>query len=300
MRKVLLIGGTGFVGRHLADALAADAGLTLWLTARETAMADERTIHFDLYSPASWQRVVAIAPDIIINAAGYGVVKEQTDLDAMYDVNYRLPAKLVAFLSAAGQKPFWLQIGTAFEYDLAETCLREDSACVPFTHYGMSKYLCSSFLLSKANPLPFLILRPFAMFGPYESDSKLVPYLLKAQKSAQPIPLSSGEQQRDYFYVKDLANFAKQLLVGELGKLNGNVFNVGSGCPTSLRSLAASLSEFIPAFNADLWQWGEIEQRANETPAFYNASTAATRQRLKLTPLPQAFQETVFYYYQQH
>ncbi|WP_201986347.1 NAD-dependent epimerase/dehydratase family protein [Hymenobacter rubidus] len=299
MRKILLIGATGFVGQHIREVLAADMGLELRVTARQPTTVDTQTIPFDFHYPASWQHILDVAPDIIVNAAGYGVVKEQTDLEAMYDVNYRLPVRLIKFLHAAGQEPFWLQVGTAFEYDLTEERLHEDSACVPLTHYGMSKYLCSNFLQSTANSLPFLILRPFAMFGPYESDSKLLPYLLNAQKMARPIQLSSGKQERDYFYVRDLACFINYLINNGLHELDGAVLNVGSGHPTSLKDLATSLSKFIPDFRSEIWKWGEVAQRANETQVFYNASTKATQLKLQLTPSSQAFQETISYYYQQ-
>jgi UDP-glucose 4-epimerase len=297
MRKVLLIGGTGFVGKHIKAALATD--VLLIETTRQVDAATAQIIHFDFSCAATWQNLLAVKPDVIINSAGYGVVKEQTNVDIMYDVNYRLPVQLISLLQAQGQFPFWLQVGTAFEYDLEEQRLTEDSPCVPLTHYGISKFLCSAFLQSNKNCLPFLIVRPFAMFGPYESASKLLPYLLLAQRNAQPIALSNGEQQRDYFYVKDLAAFLKKLIQGNLTELTGKVFNVGRGVPVSLKILAAELSEFIPDFEPTHWQWGKLPQRENENMVFFNASVEAINYGLHLTPLSQAFQETITYYLQQ-
>jgi UDP-glucose 4-epimerase len=294
MRKVLLIGSTGFVGRHLQEALA--DSVTLFVTTRQHAAAATQVVYFDYAVPQSWQSIVDLAPDVIINAAGYGVVKEQTDLEATYDVNYRWPMQLVELLQAQRLKPFWLQIGTAFEYDLEEQELREESNCLPLTHYGISKYLCSNFLLSTKNQLPFLILRPFAMFGPYESASKLVPYLLVAQKNKQPIALSAGEQQRDYFYVKDLARFVAGVVLAGPTDFKGLVVNLGSGEPQSLRMLSTTLSTFIPDFEPAHWQWGKVPQRANENLVFYNASAKASSLGFQLTSPEEAFQETVLYY----
>lgn len=294
MRKVLLIGSTGFVGRHIQEALADSA--SLFVTTRQYNVEDAQIIYFDFAVPQSWQAIVDLSPDIVINAAGYGVVKEQTDLEVTYDVNYRWPAQLIKWLQTQGLKPFWLQIGTAFEYDLEEQELREESNCVPLTHYGISKYLCSNFLLSTKNQLPFLILRPFAMFGPYESASKLVPYLLSAQKNKQSIALSAGEQQRDYFYVKDLARFVARVVVAESTDFKGLVVNLGSGEPQSLRTLATKLSTFIPDFEPAHWQWGKVPQRANENSVFYNASMKAASLGFRQTSPEEAFKETVLYY----
>lgn len=296
MRKVLLIGSTGFVGRHIAEAVVGKTTFTLYSTTRNPHNTTDTIIYFDFAVLQSWDSIVAIAPDVIINAAGYGVVKEQTSIEETYDVNYRLPIRLVYYLQEKGLNPFWLQIGTAFEYDLSEQKLSEESSCVPLTHYGISKYLCSHFLISSRNKLPYLILRPFAMFGPYESASKLIPYLLTAQKVKQPIPLSNGEQERDYFYVKDLAHFVAGQVLQNLANMNGRIFNLGAGRPTSLKQLATELSVFVPDFDTDLWQWGKIPQRENETSVFYNASTQAATFDFKLTSSADAFRETVAYY----
>ncbi|MGI4743432.1 MAG: NAD-dependent epimerase/dehydratase family protein [Janthinobacterium lividum] len=296
MRKVLLIGSTGFVGRHIKEALVDE--VVLIETTRQTELAHELAIYFDFAQTASWQNVLDLAPDVIINSAGYGVVKEQTNVDAMYDINYRLPVRFVAFLQANNLLPFWLQVGTAFEYDLEAEALTEESNCVPLTHYGISKYLCSSFLLSTKNRLPFLIVRPFAMFGPYESASKLLPYLINAQRIGSAIALSTGEQRRDYFYVKDLAVFLKKMVKGDFNNLTTKVFNIGRGVPISLKTLATELSTFIPGFEPNLWQWGKIPQRENENQVFYNASEEAQAYGLKIRPLAEAFQETVDYYFQ--
>lgn len=296
MRKILLIGSTGFVGRHIAEALVEE--VVLFVTTRQLEQATTTVIYFDFAVPQSWASIIALAPDIIINAAGYGVVKKQTNIEDTYDFNYRLPSRLVCYLQEQGFTPFWLQIGTAFEYDLEEQQLIEESNCLPLTHYGMSKYLCSHFLLSSKNRLPFLILRPFAMFGPYENASKLVPYLLTAQKTKKAIPLSNGEQERDYFYVKDLARFIAGPVVQHLSTIQGRILNLGSGQPQSLKKLASELSAFIPAFDASLWQWGQIPQRDNENPIFHNASTQATTFDFQLTSSAEAFRETVAYYFQ--
>jgi UDP-glucose 4-epimerase len=294
MPRALLIGSTGFVGRHIQEALAGN--VTLFVNTRQHTDVAEHVIYFDFAVPQSWQSIVDLAPEVIINVAGYGVVKEQTDLESTYNVNYRWPVQLIELLQTQGVKPFWLQIGTAFEYDLDEQELQEESNCIPLTHYGISKYLCSNFLRSTKNQLPFLILRPFAMFGPYESASKLVPYLLDAQKNNKSVALSAGEQQRDYFYVKDLARFVAKIVEDDITGFDGLVVNLGSGEPQSLKTLAMKLSTFIPDFEPAHWQWGKVPQRANENQIFYNASTKAVSLGFQLTSPEEAFKETVLYY----
>ena len=295
MPKVLLLGSSGFVGHHIRAALKNQVSLVV--TTRIVELVADDTIHFDFQLPETWNAVLALAPDVIINASGYGVIKEQTNLESTYDINYRLPSKLIALLQRKNQRPFWIQIGTAFEYKLEAGAISENTACVPLTHYGISKFMLSNFLLSADNTIPFIIIRPFAMFGPYESVSKLVPSLILAQKKQLPIPLSNGEQRRDYFYVKDLAYFVKRLIQSDLECYTGQVVNLGRGIPIALKSFAEALADSIPNFTPEVWQWGAIPQRTNENDVFYNSSDAAAALSVRYTPFSTAFAETVAHYY---
>jgi nucleoside-diphosphate-sugar epimerase len=295
MKTVILLGSTGFVGRHVAEKLAHSTGIKLITTTRQQEQVKDGVIYFDLLKAETWPALLACAPDVVVNSAGYGVVKEQTDLAVMYEVNYLLPMKLAQLLQQAGGLPLWLQVGTAFEYDLTEAALSEESVTLPATHYGISKLMFSTFLQSPKNKLPYYLLRPFAMFGPYESASKIVPYLINAQRTQRAIPLSSGQQQRDYFYVKDLATFAESLIKQKTSQRN-EVYNLGTGRPISIRELAQELAVAVPGFNEDNWNWDQLPQRANENEVFFNASAKASRAGLTLTPRSIAIQETVNYF----
>jgi nucleoside-diphosphate-sugar epimerase len=295
MKKVLLLGSTGFVGQHLAEVLA--DSVQLITTTRDASKTSENVIYFDLQNTDTWAAAQEIVPDVIINSAGYGVVKEQTDLAVMYAVNYQLPMKFALSLQKAGQYPLWIQIGTAFEYDLDAGALTEESATLPATHYGISKMLFSNFLLAAKNKLPYVLLRPFAMFGPYESDSKFIPYLINSQAAKKAIPLSSGLQQRDYFYVRDLAEFVKHVLALPIIEIAEQVFNLGTGHPSSIKELGEEIAVAIDGFNAEYWQWGQVPQRLNESDLFFNASPKAQAAGLRLTPRATAIKETVNYYF---
>lgn len=295
MKKVLLLGSTGFVGRHLAEVLADNVQLVT--TTRYADRANENILYFDLQNTDTWATAKAIAPDVIVNSAGYGVVKEQTDLSVMYAVNYQLPMQFALSLQQVGQHPLWMQIGTAFEYDLEASALTEESSTLPATHYGISKMLFSHFLSDTKNKSPYVLLRPFAMFGPYESDSKLIPYLINSQATKKIIPLSNGLQQRDYFYVRDLAEFVKDLLQRSTVEFVGQTFNLGTGSPSSLKELSQEIADVIAEFDAKFWQWGQVPQRLNESDLFFNASTKALVNGLRLTSRTFAIQETVNYYF---
>ena len=190
---------------------------------------------------------------------------------------------------------YWIQIGTAFEYDLTQIAINEKSTCNPKTHYGISKLMMSNFLLNKSNN--FIILRPFGMFGKFEDTSKFFPALIKAQKFKQSINLSDGLQCRDYIFVEDFIAFLKTLIT----KINSSdlpkVINIGSNQSKSLREYSNYLIPYIPFFDNKFWNWGQISFRENESFNFYSNSKISYNYGFINSPLSTSFKKIVNYYY---
>ncbi len=232
--------------------------------------------------------------DVVINAAGYGVVKTEMDLDRMMRVNYLGPA---SYLDRLTDETHWIQIGSAFEYELRDRALTEATHCYPRTQYGISKWMFSHYLNATDRVLRSTIIRPFAMYGPREDGTKLIPYLIESQLRRCEVPLSSGQQRRDYIYVKDAANWISRLVTRHLnGDRLPSVMNIGSGRARSLRELATALSGNIPNFESKLWKWGSISVRPNESDEFYNSSDLAAQFGFTESDAVTSFQETVDYY----
>lgn len=294
MTSVVILGAHGFVGKNIVDTLQKDPFIKLFATARNASSGE---LFFDLLNKNSWENVIDLQPDVVIDASGYGVVKNQIDLSLLYQINYLQKRAFVDRLFHESPGTFWIQIGTAFEYSLEGESLTENSPCFPRTHYGISKNLFSSYLTNTYQK-KYCILRPFGMFGEREDLSKLFPFLILAQKNQQKVALSDGNQSRDYIYVKDLAHFILSGVRNEqLSKWESQIINVGSGKPKTIRELSNTLAAHIPDFNAELWDWGTIQQRSDENPIFYNASSTAYQLGLVCSDLDDAFQNTVNYYY---
>ncbi len=292
--KIVLIGSNGFVGRNIAEQLKTKVELIK--TSRNPISSDY--LRFDFTDISSWERIVDIAPDLIINSAAYGVVKSELDLKQMYDINYFLPVQFYQYLQKAKLKFYWLQLGTAFEYDLSiEGGITETSPCIPQTHYGISKLQFTNFLINKAEPDTFSVFRPFGMFGKYENESKFFPMLIKAQKIRKPVKLSKGTQERDYFLVDDLGIFIAKLIVEDKFQLLPNILNLGSCQAHSFIYLSKFIEDNIPDFDKSLWLWGSLPFREGESKQFFNESKLAASLGFQNIYFSEAFKETIQYYY---
>jgi nucleoside-diphosphate-sugar epimerase len=293
MEKVIILGATGFVGRNLFEVLADDNQFDTLGTSRQNTPLS-KNVYFDLLDKNTWQHIVDAQPTILVNAIGYGVVKGETDLATMYDVNYLVLIDFIHFISKHLPSVFWVQIGTAFEYDLSIEKISETSICVPKTHYGISKLLFSNFLNQKS-PIPFVLIRPFAMFGKYEHPSKIIPYLMSAQIKKQEVALSSGQQKRDYIFVVDVCVFIKNLL-RQKENFGGVTINIGSGLALSLQEIAERILECDDHLDPDIWKWGALAQRTGESDVFFNDSKKAFDLNLVVTPLNLALKITYMFY----
>lgn len=294
MIKVLILGANGFVGKNICNVFHNERTITLFNTSRTPKSTE---LYFDLLQTSSWSSIIAINPDFIIDASGYGVVKNQTDLETLYKVNYLGKREFIDYVYRELPNVFWIQVGTAFEYNLEEAGLTEESSCFPKTHYGISKLLFSSYLKEVLKER-FIIIRPFGMFGEGEDISKFFPMLFNAQKNKIKVDLSDGSQYRDYFYVRDLGIFLLEMILnGNIYRAERQVINVGSGTPKTLRELSEVAAVHIPGHDPSLWNWGVIPQRFGESKKFYNASDKALQFGFKPTSLERAFQSTIHHYF---
>lgn len=270
---ILILGATGFVGKNIASVLKQHFEVVQ--SVRNTDQTDKGIIWFDLTNEYSWGEIDKLSPSIIINCIGYGVVKTEQEVDKIYEINYFKTVSFFEYLSNTIPTVKIIHIGTAFEYDLSIKKISETSPTLPLTHYGISKLMASNYLLQKNLNNRFVIVRPFNMFGLYEDESKIVPYLILSQKNKIQVDLSSGAQRRDYCYVGDFARFILTLIKKQDFSQLPSCINVGTGKTYSIKELSYKIAEQLQSFDHTLWNWDALPQRKGEYDEFYNSSDLA-------------------------
>ena len=100
MQKILILGSTGFVGKNIIELFKSQKDIMTFGTTRDFSLVSDRIVYFDIEKEDSWENVSQIKPDIIINSSGYGVVKEEKELEKMYNINYLKIQQFIKFLEA--------------------------------------------------------------------------------------------------------------------------------------------------------------------------------------------------------
>lgn len=247
MKKILLTGATGFVGRQVLNILL-DENVeitTLVRKGKEDQIPKHSTVSNiittqNLFTePPEWWAEVCENIDTVIHLAWYTepgkYLQSPKNLECLTGtLNFARGAV------QSGVKRF-VGAGTCFEYDLTLGVLSNDSPLKPTTLYASSK-VAAFVTLSEWLPLEsveFAWCRLFYLYGEGEDDRRLVPYLHKQLKAGKVAELTSGKQVRDFMDVKKAA---KKIVNVSLSDQTGAV-NICSGEPITVRGLAERIAD---------------------------------------------------------
>ncbi|WP_067462237.1 NAD-dependent epimerase/dehydratase family protein [Actinomadura macra] len=239
MSRVLLIGATGFVGRHV-QARAAAAEVEVVAAARSPEPGG-RWLDLAAGSAAVAETIADIAPDAVINCAG---VTSGTPAELVRG-NVVAVANLVTALTATSIPARLVHVGSAAEYGEVEygTPVSESAQPRPYGLYGVTKLAGTELVRSVAETsLDAVVLRVFNPIGPGSPGSTLAGRLvheLRRTGTDEDVRVGPLTASRDLVDVRDVAD---AVLTAALAPARlPAVLNVGSGRATRLRDLTALL-----------------------------------------------------------
>jgi nucleoside-diphosphate-sugar epimerase len=267
--RTVVTGANGFIGSNLVRALLESEAEVICLTRPEAdlwRLADVQkdvrivTHDFGYGMPDSTKRYVGGA-DLIYHLAAAGV--DQTFLDSRSMINTNIGGT-VELLTAALQ---WdarrlIYCGSCFEYGSGNN-LSEDAIPRPLNQYAASKSAAWIFAhaFARQHGLDVVSLRPFTVYGPFEGSSRLIPQTISKALNGSSIPLTRGEQERDFVYVDDLTEAFVR--AGTNDKVAGETLNICTGIATSVHDMVAKIlqlsgSESEPLFGSLAYRESEL------------------------------------------
>lgn len=250
--KVLVTGGTGYIGAHVTRALA-ESGHEPVILDDLRRSSGERAAPFMLerISLEDTARVVDVferqRPDAVIHLAGYISVAESVrEPEKYWSNNLGASGSLLLACARVPVKAFLFSSTAAVYGDTDKSPIPEDAPLRPAAPYGASKLAYEHALHAAAGALGFrsVALRFFNAAGAHggwgvgeahDPEEHLIPRILRALSDGGPIsvygndyPTPDGTCVRDYVHVTDLA--AAHVRVLEADHLpGGRSFNCGTG-----------------------------------------------------------------------
>jgi len=275
VKRILLTGSTGFIGRHCLPLLVAHGYEVHAVSskARGEKSPDVYWHQADLLDECQAAALInKVQPSHLLHLAWYAVPKNYWNSSENLRWVRASLSLLQEFAKHNGERV--VMAGTCAEYDWSYGyCSETLTPLAPSTLYGVCKHSLQSILdaFSKQTELSAAWGRIFFLYGPHENPDRLISSVIRNLLHGLPAPCSHGNQVRDFLYVVDAASAFVALLQSNI---QGAV-NIGSGVPISLKNIIYKIGEKIG--RSDLIRLGEIASSLNDPPFL-----VANIQRLKV------------------
>ena len=261
MKRVILTGGTGFVGANLARRLLRD-GHELHLLVRpgyqpwriEEIRAEVQLHERHLHEVEAVSRLVSqIRPEWVFHLAAHGAYSWQTDWEQMVQTNIQGTMSLLSACLKTGFEAF-VNTGSSSEYGFKDHAPAESEPIEPNSPYAVTKAAATMFCRQAAQSQRAHVptLRLYSVFGPYEDPGRLLPVLIMRGLSGEWPPLADPEVARDFVYVDDVVE-ACLLAATRRTPEWGPIYNVGTGVQTTLREAVAAARQVMGITAEPVW-----------------------------------------------
>ncbi|MEG3633589.1 NAD-dependent epimerase/dehydratase family protein [Micromonospora palythoicola] len=237
MNRVLLLGGGGFLGRHIGAALAAHA------VVRAPSRQECDLVEVELSALA--ELIARENPDVVVCAAGR-IVGSGYDFVRAHVLT---TAKLIEAMAGAASGARLIRIGSAAEYGVVPhgVAVVEEHPAVPVGEYGLSHLTATRLadLAGASGRVDTMVLRVFNPVGPGMPPGNVLRRVTELIRSAMVegsarITVGLHDTYRDFVDVRDVA--AAVLAAARCEPGPERVFNIGSGqavsTPEAVRRLA--------------------------------------------------------------
>ena len=264
--KILILGGTGFIGYHLAKE-ALRRGFQV-ISLSKNAPVKKRYLKKVKYILADISNQNLINKKIkedfkyVVNLAGY---VDHTDKIKTYKSHYLGCKNISNFFLKKKIKSF-VQVGSSMEYGIKKSPQKENFKCQPRSVYGKAKFLSTKYLLNlyKKKKFPVTIVRLYQIYGPYQDLNRFLPVVIHSCKNNKDFPCSHGRQSRDFLFINDLIDAI--FLILKNPKAKGEIFNIGFGRPLKIKNIIKKILFYYKSGNP---QFGKIKLRREEQMKIY-------------------------------
>jgi len=279
---IVVTGASGFIGANLfktllairSDVFAVVKDHKGW---RLDEVNDTHIVALDFNESVATKNFIAsIKPKTVFDCISYGAYSFEEDSALIYKTNFH---SLVNFVKELSPQPIqaYIHAGSSSEYGINSAGPLETSACMPNSHYAVSKLSASNFLkhMGKNCQFPVINLRLYSVYGPLEDSSRLIPNIIRNGLCKKFPPLVNPLISRDFVYIDDVCN-AFILAASKIHPdLYGEDFNIGSGEKITIQELSLLTKKIFKIKNKPIF--GAMKNRSWDLADWYSNSNKANK-----------------------
>lgn len=253
---VFVTGVAGQVGSHLAESLVSDGfrvrGLDNFQRGKPEWISNLPPSSFEMHqfevSDSNAVLKLMDGCDFAVHLAAASVFSCNQNPDLAISTNIQGTFSVLQAAAATGVKRLVFASSVLVYDDAVADAITEDSKILPSTLYGASKaageFLAHS--IHKKTGLKSTVLRYFNIYGPrsnLKNYVQVIPgWIMKAMKNENLIIHGDGRTELDLLYVEDAV---RAILLALESKTDFAIYNIASGIPVSLNSLAHQIISLV-------------------------------------------------------
>jgi nucleoside-diphosphate-sugar epimerase len=253
---ILVTGGTGFIGSHLAERLLADGEQVRALIRPSSSLRNLPPVDVETRLEEALAGVTAV-----IHLAGATKALRAADY---YDANVRVTERLARAIAGRGIRLVHVSSLAAVGPTTQGNALTEDATPHPFTAYGKSKLVAEKVV--RALLPDAVIVRPPVVYGPRDTG---VFQMLKAISRGWALEIAGGERWFSAIYVRDLVDGL--IAAARSPAAAGRTYFLSHSIPVSWSDLVTAAARVIGrrphvlripvsaaqliGFGAEIWAW---------------------------------------------
>jgi nucleoside-diphosphate-sugar epimerase len=268
--RLLVVGGTGFIGRHVVSH-GLDLGwevtsLSLRLAAEPMPPSVRSAVADTADAEALGEALTGAAFEYVVNCGGYiDHALFSSGGRRIFETHVRSVLNLVDILDRAVLRAF-VNIGSSDEYGGNRAPQIETQREMPIAPYSAAKVAITQLLqtLHLTEDFPAITLRAFLTYGPGQDTRRFLPQIILSCLEGSSFPTSKGEQLRDFCFIQDtvdaiFASLTEPAAIGE-------VINIATGKPVPIRRMIETIRHRIGRGEP---QFGKIAYRPGENMELY-------------------------------
>ena len=265
-KNILIIGGTGFIGYHLAKKSLKKGwqvtSISTKLPKKIRYLPKVKYILCDITKKKSLKKNIKKTFNYVVNLGGYvdHINKKKT-----FKSHY-IGCKNLTEIFLKKTPTAFVQMGSSGEYGRSQSPQNENSTCNPESIYSQAKLLSSKHLINlfEKKNFPVTILRLYQAYGPKQDFNRLIPIVIKACIKNKKFPCSNGNQLRDFLYIDDVVDAILKTLKSK--KARGQIINIGTGEPKKIKKIIEYIKNNL---KGGYPQFGKIKLRKDEILKIY-------------------------------
>ena len=237
--KIIITGGSGFIGSCLAMQLKQEHDVTIFDVKKNVS--DINFIEGDVTNLENVKNSIVNCDLVIHLAAALGVVNVEKDPIQTLNINLGGTKNVLEACRINNIKKIIFSSSSEIYGEPAKIPIKENDPITPITTYGISKLASEEYIksYSKSYGIQYTIFRLFNVYGDMQDTQWVLPAFVDKAISNKLISIhSDGSQVRAFCYVSDIADAFQSVLQ----TANGEIINVGNDSnPISIKELAEKI-----------------------------------------------------------